>query len=95
MASKGQKFLNYTDSEKFEIIQRYKNGESGYQLAREYGIPVGTIKMWKYKIDHPERITGNKKGRPKEKGLTKEDYKERYEILKKYQAFLKVQREKK
>ena len=27
--------------------------------------------------------------------LTKEDWKERYEILKKYQAFLKAQREKK
>ena len=35
------------------------------------------------------------KGRPKEKDLTKEDYKERYEILKKYQAFLKAQRERK
>jgi hypothetical protein len=35
------------------------------------------------------------KGRPKEKDLTKEDWKERYEILKKYQAFLKAQREKK
>ena len=35
------------------------------------------------------------KGQPKEKGLTKEDYKERYEILKKYQAFLKAQRERK
>ena len=32
---------------------------------------------------------------PKEKDLTKEDYKQRYEILKKYQAFLKAQREKK
>ena len=36
-----------------------------------------------------------KTGRPKEKDLTKEDWKERYEILKKYQAFLKAQREKK
>ena len=35
------------------------------------------------------------KGRQKERELTKEDYKERYEILKKYQAFLKAQREKK
>ena len=35
------------------------------------------------------------KGRPKEKDLTREDYKERYEILKKYQAFLKAQRERK
>ena len=38
---------------------------------------------------------GNKRGRPKEKDLTKEDWKQRYEILKKYQAFLKAQREKK
>ena len=35
------------------------------------------------------------KGRPKEKDLTKEDWKQRYEILKKYQAFLKAQRERK
>ena len=32
------------------------------------------------------------RGRKKEKDI---DYKERYEILKKYQAFLKAQREKK
>ena len=35
-----------------------------------------------------------KRGRYK-KQVTLEDYKERYEILKKYQAFLKAQREKK
>ena len=34
-------------------------------------------------------------GRPKTKNLTLEDYKERYEILKKYQAFLQARREKK
>ena len=51
--------------------------------------------MWKYKRDHPEICTGNKRGRQKQKELTKEDYKERYEILKKYQAFLKAQRERK
>ena len=37
----------------------------------------------------------DKKGRNNTKDLTKEDYKERYEILKKYQAFLKAQQEKK
>ncbi len=95
MASKGQKFLKYSDKEKNEIIERYKNGESGYQLAKEYGIPVGTLKTWKSKIDHPEKVTGFKRGRKKEKNLTKEDWKERYEILKKYQAFLKAQRERK
>jgi len=95
MASKGQNFLNYTEEEKNEIIQKYCNGEtSGYQLAKQYGIPVSTIKTWKYKIDHPEKITGNKKGRQR-KDLTKEDWKQRFEILKKYQAFLKAQRERK
>ena len=44
MASKGQKFLNYTEEEKNEIIQKYCNGEtSGYQLAKQYGIPVSTV----------------------------------------------------
>ena len=38
---------------------------------------------------------GQKKGPKNDKNLTKEDWKERYEILKKYQAFLKAQREKK
>ena len=95
MASKGQKFLKYSDKEKSEIIEKYKKGESGYQLAKEYGIPVGTLKTWKSKIDHPQKISGLKRGRRKEKDLTKEDWKERYEIIKKYQAFLKAQREKK
>ena len=95
MASKGQKFIRYTEKEKEEIIQKYNNGISGYYLAKEYGIPVGTIKTWKRKINHPELNTGRKRGRPTEKDLTKEDYKERYEILKKYRAFLKAQREKK
>lgn len=36
-----------------------------------------------------------KHDKPKEKKLTKDDYKERYEILKNYQAFLNAQREKK
>ena len=95
MASKGQKFIHYTEEEKNNILKQYINGKSGYYLANEYGIPVSTIKTWKTKIDHPELNTGNKRGRPKEIELTKEDWKERYEILKKYQAFLKAQREKK
>ena len=95
MASKGQKYARYNETEQKEIVEQYKSGISGNYLAQQYGIPVGTIKTWKYKLDHPELITGNKRGRQKEKDLTKEDYKERYEILKKYRAFLKEQREKK
>ena len=96
MAKKGQKFNKYTKKERLEIIQRYVNGESGYRLAEEYNISVGTIKTWKRRfVNHPELYpyAGQGSGRPKEKDLTKEDYKERYEILKKYQAFLKAQRE--
>ena len=97
MAKKGQKFLVYDNNTKDEIINRYIKGESGYQLAKEYGIPVSTIKTWKMKIDHPEKYPGQgqKRGRFKEENLTKEDWKERYEILKKYQAFLKAQQERK
>ena len=95
MAKKDQKFLKFDDEEKNEIIERYLNGESSYQLAKEYGISSNTIKTWKYKIDHPEKMKFRKHCKLNENDLTKEDYKERYEILKKYLAFLKAQRERK
>ena len=81
-----------------EIVKELKGGKSATRLSKEYKISVYTIKTWKRKfINHPELYlnAGQKCGRPKEKDLTKEDYKERYEILKKYQAFLKIQRERK
>ena len=95
MASKGQKFRKYTIEEKNEILEKYNKGISSNYIAKEYGISSSTIREWKYKLNHPELNTGIKRGRPKETNLTKEDWKERYEILKKYQAFLKAQREKK
>ena len=94
MAKKGQKFMHYTNEEKVEILNKYLNGIPSLQLEKEYGISSSTIREWKYKANHPELITANKKGRQKQE-LTKEDYKERYEIIKKYQAFLKAQRERK
>ena len=96
MASKGQKFNKYSDELKGEIIQKYLDGKgTAKSLGKEYGISYKTIDTMIYRFRHPELKTGNKRGRPKEKDLTKEDYKERYEILKKYQAFLKAQRERK
>lgn len=95
MASKGQKFNKYSSNIKELIIQELNNGYSSRYLARKYGLPRGTISNWEQKILHPEKNIIKKRGRPKEKDLTKEDYKERYEILKKYQAFLKAQRERK
>ena len=99
MASKGQKFKNYDNSTSIKdiILEEYKLKRNIKELAERYNIPEGTIKTWTSKLNHPELYpnTGKSRGRLKEKDLTKEDYKERYEILKKYLAFLKVQRKKK
>ena len=93
MASKGQKFKKYSLELKERILKEYWSGVSSTYLAEKYGVPDKTIRMWSFNIRHGK--TGGKKGRPKEKELTLEDYKERYEILKKYQAFLQARREKK
>lgn len=98
MASKGQKFNRYLEKTIQEVLEELKLGKSSLQISREFNIPATTIRTWKLKrVLHPENYPnqGLKRGRPKEKDLTKEDYKERYEILKKYQAFLKAQRERK
>ena len=95
MALKGQKFNKYSDDLKQEIMKKVKQVMSIRYVAKQYNIPSGTIFTWTDKKNHPEKVTGFKKGRRNESTLTKEDWKERYEILKKYQAFLKAQREKK
>ena len=98
MAEKGQKFNKYSDELKNEILNYLYKGVSSCYLSKKYNISRGTICTWQKK----KRLQGNldndifhKRGRKKEKDLTKEDWKERYEIIKKYQAFLKAQREKK
>ena len=96
MASKGQRFYKYSKELKQEIMNKYKNGEGTINsLSKEYNIPINTMKTWQRKIVKNIDITidsKHKRGRKKEENI---DYKERYEILKKYQAFLKAQRERK
>ena len=79
------------------VVNDYKSGNFGgrKQIAKKYGIDESTIWHWIVK----DRNQGNqindinkKRGRTKEENI---DYKERYEILKKYQAFLRAQRERK
>ena len=99
MATKGQKFKTYSKEIKTEILRKYlEEYIPTTVLSEEYGISKKTIQNWVYKTqkgkdvltDHREFSSGRPK---KEEGDI--DYKERYEILKKYQAFLKAQREKK
>ena len=100
MASKGQIFMKHSPELKEKILKEYfEDGKSSRYLGKKYGISFATIKTWvrktrlniDVKTDHRPRHSG----RIKEKNLTLEDYKERYEILKKYQAFLQARREKK
>ena len=98
VASKGQKFRKYSQDTIFLIVNEYKNTDMSFsQLSKKYDIPMKTINNWIYKYNNPNKFNGlgQKRGKKKESLLTVEDWKERYEILKKYQAFLKAQREKK
>ena len=98
MASKGQKFNSYSPELKNEILEKYFSNQASFRsLAREYNISLGTIKTWirnskkgiDITVDHRPGNTGRKSK------SDNENYKEKYEILKKFQAFLKAQREKK
>ena len=82
----------YTNEFKKKIVDEYISGsESFYSLERKYNIPNSSIKNWYYnfyKKDINILELKENRGRKKEEDI---DYKERYEILKKYQAFLKAQ----
>jgi transposase-like protein len=90
MAVKGQRFRRYSAELKEEVLKKYLSGVSASVLAEQYGVPRGTIKTWKRGIERG--MAGSARGRPRSKGLTMEDYKERYEILKKFRAFLQARR---
>lgn len=94
MALKGQKFRKYSDEFKLNVVKDYLSGNCGgsISLSKKYGISYRTIDTWIYKYKkqgHLDNMNKNKE-RKKESNI---DYKERYEILKKFQAFLKAQRE--
>lgn len=76
------------------IKEKLEKGKTYKELSKKYGIPEGTIITWVYKYKkHNGRIQKQKPGREKHDEST--DYKEKYEILKKYLDFLEeVDREK-
>ncbi len=98
MAKKGQTFKKYSASMKEEILYKYFNEHiPSTSLGREYEISQHTIRNWVRKIkEGKDVLQDNRKGgsgRPR-KDDNDVNYKEKYEILKKYQAFLKARREK-
>ena len=95
MAKKGQKFKKYNDEFRNSVVNDYFNNLGGVRvLAKKYDISYRTIQNWVDKVNKGQSVSPNNhlKGRKKDDNI---DYKERYEILKKYQAFLKAQRERK
>ena len=99
MAKKGQKFKSYSEEVKAEVLKKHlEEHVPSSRLEKEYGIPKNTICNWASKAKQGKNIVIDHRqfnsGRPS-KDENEIDYKERYEILKKYHAFLKAQREKK
>jgi transposase len=93
MASKGQKFKKYELDFKLQVLKEYKEGYSEGYLTRKYLVPIGTIKTWSQISNKYGSLDQVKKGRPI--GTKSKDYKERYEILKKFQDFLVTKGQKK
>jgi|APHig6443717817_1056837.scaffolds.fasta_scaffold161967_2 transposase len=86
MASKGQKFKKYDGSMKEMMVRRHLKDHASYaQLAQEYDIPEGTIITWVYQYRKNGVVPADKPGRSGP--MAEADYKEKYEILKKFQAF--------
>lgn len=93
MASKGQTFQKYDPKFRTKVLAEYKEGHSSNFLGKKYGLPRYTIETWLRKQRQGYDVNVRIPGSGRKKGST--DYKERYEILKKFQAFLEQRREKK
>ena len=88
---------HYSNEFKQKVVNDYKSGQYGGRdnLSKHYNIPSSTIMKWiikDRKQGNQENDINHKRGRQKNDEI---NYKERYEILKKFQAFVKAQREKK
>jgi transposase len=93
MAKKGQTFQTYSLELKEKVVKEYQEGQSKSSLSKTYNIPKGTVATWVHKVHVQGTIAPKKRRRPAQGPV---DYKERYEILKKFQDFLQeVDREKK
>ncbi len=95
LAKANQKFGKYSHELKMEIVNKYLSGKGDYKsLSEEYNVPYFTVNGWitKYKNGNDLKDRHCFSGKKKDNDI---DYKERYEILKKYQAFLKAQRDRK
>ncbi len=97
MAKKGQKFIKYDLKFKEKVLkERRETGIPIKLLGEKYKIPYKTIDTWERIYRRDGGLNKAKRGRPIKTEDEQTDYKEKYEILKKFQEFLEeVDREKK
>lgn len=85
MASKGQTFKKYDLDFKLRVVQEKQEGASYQHLEKKYQIPWQTIAGWIRMVKNDGGLEVKPRGQGNKKDI---DYKERYEILKKFQDFL-------
>ena len=96
MAKKGQKFKILDEELIFQIVKEKKMGKSYGYLAKKYDVSSGSIKTWVRRYTYKGNTNRSKKGIKKNsKNMTIEELRIEVDILKKFQAFLKPQQERK
>ena len=92
MASLGQKLKKYSVETKKKILDSYYSySHSVLELSKMYEIPHKTIENWINKTNKGIDVLDTNKSLGRPKKVT--DYKQRYEIVKKMEEFLKQQEE--
>lgn len=91
MAKKGQKFMGYDNKFREKVVLDYLNSNLGYKkIAEKYLIESWkTVETWVRKYKTIGTVDNQKVKK------SEINYQKRYEILKKYLAFLKEEQEKK
>lgn len=96
MAKKGQKFKTMDEELILQIVKEKKQGKSYCYLSKKYNVSDGSIKTWVRRYTYKGYINRDKRGIKKSsKNMTIEELRIEVDILKKFQAFLKQQHDKK
>ena len=96
MARKGQKQSKISEELILKIVKEKISGKSYGYLAKKYNVSDGSIATWVRRYNYKGYITREKRGIKKDpRNMTIEELRIEVDILKKFQAFLKQQHDKK
>ena len=96
MAKKGQKQNRIDEELILKIVKEKKKGKTYGYLSKKYKVSEGSIKTWVRKYTYKGYVTRDKQGVKKDSNkMTIEELRTEVDILKKFQAFLKQQQDKK